>query len=171
MTEQALLAAVLADPADDAPRLIMADWLDENGEVERAEFIRVQCKLFDLRRGPAGQVSEESPWLVTSREYNALRRRERELSEDATGWPILTGVLFMNADWRISRGFISGVTCTAEDWIAHAEAILAVQPVREVTLTTWPGSEYGWVVIFEERWPGIKFTLPPPAAPAHDRAG
>jgi hypothetical protein len=31
MTEDALLRAVLADPLDDAPRLIMADWLDEHG--------------------------------------------------------------------------------------------------------------------------------------------
>ena len=44
-TENAFLQAVLADPEDDAPRLIYADWLDEQGEGERAEFIRVQCAL------------------------------------------------------------------------------------------------------------------------------
>jgi uncharacterized protein (TIGR02996 family) len=33
--ESALLAAILADPADDAPRLILADWLQDNaGQVE-----------------------------------------------------------------------------------------------------------------------------------------
>ena len=39
-TSDALLAAVLANPADDLPRLVYADWLEENGEPERAELIR-----------------------------------------------------------------------------------------------------------------------------------
>lgn len=38
--EPALLRAVLAAPADDTPRLVYADWLDENGQPERAAFIR-----------------------------------------------------------------------------------------------------------------------------------
>jgi uncharacterized protein (TIGR02996 family) len=48
----ALLRAVLADPGDDAPRLVYADWLEENGQPERAEFIRVQCELA-RKRSPA----------------------------------------------------------------------------------------------------------------------
>lgn len=46
-----LLAAILANPACDTARLVYADWLQENGEPERAEFIRVQV---ELARGPAG---------------------------------------------------------------------------------------------------------------------
>ena len=45
-TRDALLLAVCDSPDDDAPRLVFADWLDENGhDVERAwaEFIRLQC--------------------------------------------------------------------------------------------------------------------------------
>jgi uncharacterized protein (TIGR02996 family) len=45
MTEAALLAAVGAHPSDDTPRLVYADWLEENGRAEQAEFIRVQCRL------------------------------------------------------------------------------------------------------------------------------
>jgi uncharacterized protein (TIGR02996 family) len=41
----ALLAAIRANPEEDTPRLMLADWLDENGEPERAEFIRIQCEL------------------------------------------------------------------------------------------------------------------------------
>lgn len=41
----ALLAAVRATPDDDLPRLVLADWLEERGEWERAEFVRVQCEL------------------------------------------------------------------------------------------------------------------------------
>jgi uncharacterized protein (TIGR02996 family) len=41
--EDALLEAIRAAPADDAPRLVYADWLDEHGDPDRAEFIRLQC--------------------------------------------------------------------------------------------------------------------------------
>src|SRR5207248_1002882 len=46
--EKALLAAIWAEPHDDTPRLVYADWLDENGQSERAEFIRLQCELARL---------------------------------------------------------------------------------------------------------------------------
>jgi uncharacterized protein (TIGR02996 family) len=40
--EPAFLAAIQAAPADDAPRLVYADWLDEQGRHEQAEMIRVE---------------------------------------------------------------------------------------------------------------------------------
>jgi uncharacterized protein (TIGR02996 family) len=43
--DDAFLASIIESSDDDAPRLIYADWLDENGQGERAEFIRVQCQL------------------------------------------------------------------------------------------------------------------------------
>jgi uncharacterized protein (TIGR02996 family) len=39
-----LLRAILTNPADDAPRLIYADWLDEHGHDRRARFIRDQIR-------------------------------------------------------------------------------------------------------------------------------
>ena len=43
MTDAALLAAIVADPDDDTPRLVYADWLDENDRPDEAAFLRVQC--------------------------------------------------------------------------------------------------------------------------------
>jgi uncharacterized protein (TIGR02996 family) len=40
--EAALLRAIGAHPDEDTPRLMYADWLDEHGRAERAEYIRVQ---------------------------------------------------------------------------------------------------------------------------------
>jgi uncharacterized protein (TIGR02996 family) len=74
----AFLAAVREDPDDDTPRLILADWLDENGtalDVARAELLRLQCRSPRVRpslvrqkqlldqfaqqwRGPLGGVFE-----------------------------------------------------------------------------------------------------------------
>jgi uncharacterized protein (TIGR02996 family) len=42
--ESHFIAAMAADPDDDTPRLVFADWLQENGQQDRAEFIRLQCR-------------------------------------------------------------------------------------------------------------------------------
>lgn len=57
-TQRALLKAIAANPHDDAPRLVYADWLDEfaaelpkkerESTAARAEIIRVQCELARL---------------------------------------------------------------------------------------------------------------------------
>jgi uncharacterized protein (TIGR02996 family) len=41
----AFLSEICDSPEDDAPRLVFADWLEENGEPQRAEFIRLQVRL------------------------------------------------------------------------------------------------------------------------------
>jgi len=82
----ALLAAIRTAPYDDAPRLIYADWLDENGQPERAEFIRIQCQL--------ARVDD-----------SALRRRETELlaaHHDAFASPLAAP----HMRFRFRRGFI-----------------------------------------------------------------
>ena len=40
---QAPIGGVLANPESDVPRLIYADWCEENGDTDRAAFIRAQC--------------------------------------------------------------------------------------------------------------------------------
>jgi uncharacterized protein (TIGR02996 family) len=53
--QHALLAAILADPSDDLPRRVYADWLDDHGGrpgAARAEFIRLQLELSHPPRDP-----------------------------------------------------------------------------------------------------------------------
>jgi uncharacterized protein (TIGR02996 family) len=68
LDETAFLKMITADPGDDGPRLLFADFLEEKGDaasLARSEFIRVQCALAttDLK-DPA---------------FRMLRRRESEL--------------------------------------------------------------------------------------------
>lgn len=42
------LKAIADDPLNDQPRLVYADWLDESGQVDRADYIRTQCELAAL---------------------------------------------------------------------------------------------------------------------------
>src|SRR4051812_46356814 len=65
--EKALLAAIWEHPHEDTPRLMYADWLQENGQPERAEFIRVQCELARLEKGDASARKKD------------LEKRERKL--------------------------------------------------------------------------------------------
>lgn len=48
--EADFIDAIFADLDNDEPRLIFADWLEENGDSERAEFIRLQIEIESLRR-------------------------------------------------------------------------------------------------------------------------
>ena len=45
--EEAFLATIRDRPDDDGPRLIYADYLDEQGDC-RGDFIRIQCALAKL---------------------------------------------------------------------------------------------------------------------------
>lgn len=47
--EASFRKAICWNPADDAPRLIYADWLDEHGKEEHAEFIRLQIEHAELQ--------------------------------------------------------------------------------------------------------------------------
>ena len=58
----ALLAAVIADPDADLPRLVYADYLEEAGDeadAARAEFIRLQCGIAERER--TERVAEGDP--------------------------------------------------------------------------------------------------------------
>lgn len=50
--EQYLRRAILEHPAADAPRLVYADWLEEHGDTQHAELIRVQIELANLPAKP-----------------------------------------------------------------------------------------------------------------------
>jgi uncharacterized protein (TIGR02996 family) len=52
--DDALVQSIFDNPDTDAPRRVYADWLEEHGQEERAEFIRVQCEL--AKQLPSGPV-------------------------------------------------------------------------------------------------------------------
>jgi uncharacterized protein (TIGR02996 family) len=60
--EAALYANVYATPADDAPRLVLADFLSERGDA-RGEFITLQCGARDEKREKALLKANEKKWL------------------------------------------------------------------------------------------------------------
>jgi uncharacterized protein (TIGR02996 family) len=117
-----LLSAVLANPEDDAPRLVCADWLEENSDPDRARFIRVQCELARL---PAwDRRRRELARLAAGLETRCGARWRSEL-------PALEGVAW--ADFE--RGFVSTVRVKEpQSLYRHDAAIAAAAPVYRAEL-------------------------------------
>jgi uncharacterized protein (TIGR02996 family) len=74
--EHALLAAIGANPDDDTVRLVYADWLDEYDRPERAEFIRLQIRLY--RGGTSDPIAE----TLRARQHALLLAHEAEWKRD-----------------------------------------------------------------------------------------
>lgn len=128
-TGEALVAAILANSEDDTPRLVFADWLEENDNPEWAEFIRLQV------------------WLARQHEYHGDHeacvvafRREKELAKQLIV-PLWEGEQPEDAPSlgvEYDRGFPHAIICTSADWMRWSANIIACNPIRQVTLTTEP---------------------------------
>ena len=70
---EAFLRAIFDAPDDDTPRLVYADFLQENGEEDRAELIRVQCELARLE-GRVDKSSEERKRVLTQQQIEIAKR-------------------------------------------------------------------------------------------------
>lgn len=110
---ESFLEAVLAAPEDDAPRLVFADWLMEQGDP-RGEFIAVQCRI---ARG------DRSEGLV-ARERELLRLHGR-----AWGCPLPQFVVL-----RWERGFVRTVRFDDASVFPEVEPFLRQQPVRSLLI-------------------------------------
>jgi uncharacterized protein (TIGR02996 family) len=117
----ALWRAVVADPHDDAPRLILADWLEEHDESERAEFIRVQCRLAALDDDAADR--------------SALERRERQLwVKHRAAWRIPLPALIRDCPFR--RGFVHPrLDRNSKQFLRLDDDTLAHAPLWDVRLS------------------------------------
>jgi uncharacterized protein (TIGR02996 family) len=139
-TDAALLRAIIANPDDDTPRLVYADWLDENGQPERAVAIRAHIAAHRINANAsivAGSV-QFAPHQRTDR-WNEWRRLMVTVTAvtsdpDVNGLsPFLAGLARVNLlDW--SRGFVSAVQCEPGDWLAHGPGVVASHPVERVTI-------------------------------------
>ena len=132
---RALLRAVIEHPDDDAPRLVFADYVEERGQPERAEFIRLQvaaahepcvqslprqhtcsdpacgrCRPFGDRLAVLCQLPGFGDWVWD-------------------GWdpPVVN-------TWY-ERGFVEAVAVAAERFVEVAGRLFALEPIRSVRLS------------------------------------
>ncbi|MGF1582557.1 MAG: TIGR02996 domain-containing protein [Gemmataceae bacterium] len=75
MTNDSLFQAILDNPDDDTPRLVYADWLEENGDPDWAERIRIECEL------PTHEAEDIAPKL-----HELRKRREQLIRKHREAW-------------------------------------------------------------------------------------
>ena len=139
-----LHAAVVANPEDLVVRLVLADYLEEVGEADRAEFIRVQIELakpfiepddarllcrrervllhdFKLDMWQAFASWTPSNWTMTTHAHEMkFRVGVKEGTQDIWCW--------------VRRGFLEEAECLESDWLTHGPAIVQEHPIRRVVL-------------------------------------
>jgi uncharacterized protein (TIGR02996 family) len=114
----AFMTAILANPDDDTPRLVFADWLDENGTEEdqaHAALIRAQCRTEILPKGSTERRKLE-------REAKAI------LDQYGDHWlqPLADASVVDGCNFR--RGFVDGLEMSATEFVENAEKIFAAAP-------------------------------------------
>ena len=116
------LRAICESPEEDAPRLVYADWLEEQGGAEnvaRAEFIRIQIERAKLRAEGADDI------------YSFQRNSELN-SRFGDHWRDDELPRISHVNWqRFWRGFVSGADInTGGTFVRHAEAIFNATPIQ-----------------------------------------
>jgi uncharacterized protein (TIGR02996 family) len=131
---EAFIRAIAENLYDDTPRLAFADWLDEHGDHNRAEFIRVQCELEPMRD------KYEIPRAAE------LHERERHFGSRGTlqhdevrGW--LGAMPERWDDWDVGisiefrRGFPDILALSAKMFLEHGATIRTLHPtIRRVVI-------------------------------------
>jgi uncharacterized protein (TIGR02996 family) len=118
----ALLHAIAARPEEDTPRLMYADWLEENGEPERADFVRTQVLI-----AQPGRTNEE--------QFHLVRKNVAYMQDWTRQWkeqlPRVPGI-----EWGdFNRGLIEEVQADDErPVVTHAAEIFAVPGVHVLRL-------------------------------------
>jgi uncharacterized protein (TIGR02996 family) len=135
---EALLRAICEQPWEDTPRLMYADWLEENGQPERAEFIRLQIELATMARNEQWKTPQYDRASELQRKWDPTEHqiKVKVAKKPKHPWsaklPTAVGV-----EWQpwYTRGFRNAVTFSSMKPVrAHADAVMAASPVDDVTV-------------------------------------
>src|SRR5438067_9126672 len=117
--EQPFLDAILARYADDGPRLVYADFLDDRGDPDRADLVRVQLAL--------ARIPDEHP------RRPELAGRQADLLQQHLGrWTAHLAGLAAGVEFR--RGIPDSVSVEAATFLERGDELFRKAPVRRVRL-------------------------------------
>ena len=149
-----LYRAILERPGDGVLRLVYADWLEEKGDYDRAEFIRLQifqgedkttshkfcrqlakgkllaevcptCRIQELiHRAPDSWIGETDELFPAREVIYHIEGIRLEV-----GW---TDGERLVAGGKFVDGFIGKVWCHESDWEKYSKELTAIQPITEV---------------------------------------
>jgi uncharacterized protein (TIGR02996 family) len=142
--EEAFVPDIRANPDDDGVRLIFADWLEENGQLQRAKFIRVQIEL--------ARLADDDP----RRQALADRKDELLAAHCDEWWPLRESGAERQT---FHRGLVEEVSVTTAD---ECEAVLRAAPVRRPRLLKVDENELARLVQIPDFTQLLELTVIPP---------
>lgn len=126
------LGAISDNLDDDTPRLVFADWLQENGDEARAEFIRIQCELYRVHER---WENPDVRMKVFTPEQSKASERQRELRIDNhERWVGALPAWSSGSTWAFRRGFAYFFAPTARQWIKDGDHVRGLTAVEMLTL-------------------------------------
>ncbi len=148
------LRAICEHPDDDAPRLVFSDWLDERGEGELAEFIRLSCTYARSWNQRVKKRLRKQMSSLYGRHAVYFRDAYRDtswspwhaLADDKSIIVETAWACYVNGDGRnyfedttiptlrIDRGFVDTVGMTMADFLRDAESRFRRWPIRQVAI-------------------------------------
>ena len=150
------IRAIIANPADDHVRMIYADWCDENGQEERAAFIR---SMIDYHRRPKpchghGSFKEHNG---TPRLTPAMARRMRlwpwdNMKISTLNYRVSDRAFVLSGAWThmegaddlhavrprralVVRGMVDELHLTTDDFLISVRSLFCEHPIRRIALT------------------------------------
>jgi uncharacterized protein (TIGR02996 family) len=109
----AFLQDILEHPDEDAPRLIYADWLEDQGDETRAEFIRLQSAR--------ARMPEDDP-----RREPYADREQQLVQEHQAEWIGPAGQRISAQEFR--RGFLASAAIKADAFLEYGADLLLAHP-------------------------------------------
>lgn len=127
--QQDLMDAIIADPFDDTPRLIYADWCEENDDPDRALFIRAQIAGNEAEALRLWQESRVNggphPWVPVPEGNRVKSNWLSDFGRERISFPRhVTNHLYIPSRRMVQiilrRGFVDEILCHARDWFGES---------------------------------------------------
>lgn len=135
------VSVIRANPEGYDTQLAFADWRQQEGDKDWAEFVRASCDVERLRRSPTfsselfhGHLSEDQK---TERFEYVMKCSKVDELRNIYLATLAQGLHNLEVTFRC--GFVEGLVCTAAEFSNAAIAgHLPKHPLRTVELTDWP---------------------------------
>lgn len=130
--EEAFLVDILEHPDEDLPRQVFADWLEEQGDPDRAEFIRLQ--LTSARHTDQTAASSRASELLLIHWDRWVSPLARLVGPERYESWLRTDHHDPRALAHFSRGFVSSLTMNAARFLHTANELIRFAPLTRLRL-------------------------------------